>query len=425
MVPRVRLPLAAGRLTAALAALAMLAGCGSAARSSDAQTSTGSPQPTAACAQAVMRTLGSVLGRIYHEGIESERTGSAEHLIEYSAPLKAAIESRNSSATLTAAHSLLGTGHLTDLHVIAGGRTLVNLGGPALAPLKGVIKGAAGEPIATYTTSVWSDSGFASEAAGVAEGLIAVRQSGRSLGHTLALGPAPLSGEGTVTIRGVAYEYYSLAATTYPAGAAARIYLLRPVGSLSGLCGSDTEQTTVKTLIKIAQLIYAGEIGPRSQEQIRRLQHNQPLLLAAAAHDPVATRTAIIGVLNHHVVRVRVLDTGGKLISDVGGPYVLGPVSGPLRLHGRHIGTLILSIQDDEGYLRLARRLAGLKVLMYMGPPGHMLLVKDSLGPSPGTAPAAGPFTYHGEHFQVYTLAVKAFPSGPLTIRVLIPIPYL
>jgi hypothetical protein len=425
MVPRVRLPLAAGRLTAALAGLAMMAGCGSAAKSSDAQTSASSPLPTAGCAQAVMRTLGSVLGRIYHEGVQSERTGSAEHLIEYSAPLKAAIESRSPAAALAAAHSLLGTGHMTDLHVIVGGRTLVNLGGPALAPLKGIIKGASGEPIATYTASVWSDNGFGSEAAGVAEGLIAVRQSGRSLGHTLALGAAHLSGEGTVTVRGLEYRYYSLPATTYPLGAPARIYLLRPLRSLSGLCGSDTEQTTVNTLIKIAQLIYAGEVGPRSQEQIRRLQHNQPLLLAVAAHDPIATRTAIIGVLNHHVVRVRVLDRTGKLISDVGGPYVLGPVSGPLRLHGRRIGTLILSIQDDEGYLRLARRLAGLKVLMYMGPPGRALLVKNSLGPAPGTVPAGGPFTYHGQHFQVYTLAVTAFPSGPLTIRVLIPIPYL
>ncbi len=181
----------------------------------------------------------------------------------------------------------------------------------------------------------------------------------------------------------------------------------------------------MNTLVKIAQLIYAGEVGPRSQDQIRRLQHDQPLLLAAAARDPFATRAAIIGVLNHHVVRVRVLDGSGKVISDVGGPYVLGPVRGPLRLHGKRIGTVLLSIQDDEGYLRLARRLAGLKVLMYMGPAGHRLLVKNSLGPSPGAVPAGGPFTYHGEHFRVYTLNAQAFPDGPLTIRVLIPIPYL
>ncbi len=424
MVRGVRLPLAAGRLTAGLAVTAALAGCGSTATGLDAQTSPTAPQTVAGCPQTVMRTLGSVLARIYHEGVQSERTASAEHLIEYSAPLKAAIEARDPAAAVAAAHSLLGTGHMTNLHVVAGGHTLVQLGGAALAPLKGIIKNATGQQIATYTASVWSDSGFASEAAGVAEGLIAVRRGEHSLGHTLELGSARLPDEGALTVRGVSYQYYSLPATTYPAGSA-RIYLLRPEGSLSALCGSDEEQTTVNTLVKIAQLIYAGEVGPRSQDQIRRLQHDQPLLAAVAAHDPAATRTAIIGVLNHHVVRVRVLDPAGKLISDVGGPYVLGPVRGPMRLHGKRIGTLMLSIQDDEGYLRLARRLAGLKVLMYMGDAKHRQLVKNSLGPSPGTVPAGGSFTYHGENFQVYTLNVSAFPNGPLTIRVLIPIPYL
>jgi hypothetical protein len=423
MVPRVRIPLAASRLSATLAALAMLAGCGSAARSSDAQTSTSSAT-AASCPQTVMKTLGSVLARIYHEGVESERTGSAEHLIEYSAPLKEAIETHNVALARTAAHELLGTGHLTNLHVIIAGKTLIELGGAALAPLKGVIKGASGQPIATYTTSVWSDSGFASEAAGVAEGLISVRAGNRTVGHTLSLGSAPLGEEGTTTVHGVGYQYYALSADAYPSGAV-KIYLLRPSNSFAALCGASAEQTTVNTLIKIAQLIYAGEIGPRSQDQIRRLEHNQPLLLAVAAGDPVATRTAIIGVLNHHVVRVRVLGPSGKLISDVGGPYVLGPVKGTLRYNGRRIGTLLLSIQDDEGYLRLARRLAGLKVLMYMGGPSHPLLVKNSLGPDPGTVPADGSFVYHGEHFRVYTLKVTAFPSGPLTIRVLIPIPYL
>jgi hypothetical protein len=108
---------------------------------------------------------------------------------------------------------------------------------------------------------------------------------------------------------------------------------------------------------------------------------------------------------------------------------VLAPVSAPLRLHGRTIGSFVLSIQDDEGYLRLAHRLAGLDVLMYMNPThtgsaGKQELVKNSLGPNPGSVPASGPYSYHGHRFRVITVNAKAFPSGPLTIRVLIPIPY-
>ncbi len=116
------------------------------------------------------------------------------------------------------------------------------------------------------------------------------------------------------------------------------------------------------------------------------------------------------------------VSVGGRLLSDVGGPYVLAPVRATLRLDGRKIGSLVLSIQDDEGYLRLARRLAGLHVLMYMSPSDQ--LVKNSVGSLPGFVPASGPYTYHGHPFSVFTVNAEAFPSGPLTIRVLVPIPY-
>ena len=138
-----------------------------------------------------------------------------------------------------------------------------------------------------------------------------------------------------------------------------------------------------------------------------------------AARDPEATRLAINNLLTEHIVRLRV-SVGGRLLRDVGGPYVLAPVSGVLRHGDREIGTFVLSIQDDEGYLRLARRLGGMYVLMYMG---HTL-VKNSLGPAPGPVPEAGPFSYRGRRFQVFTLHASAFPSGPLTIKVLVPIPY-
>ncbi len=138
----------------------------------------------------------------------------------------------------------------------------------------------------------------------------------------------------------------------------------------------------------------------------------------------MATRTAIGVLLHQHVVRLRVSDAHGRLLADVGGPYVLAPGRGELRLRGRTIGSVVLSIQDDEGYLRLAKRLAGLRVLMYMDVAHHSTLVKNSLGPEPGTVPASGSYTYRGASFRVFTVDAAAFPSGPLTIRVLVPIPY-
>jgi hypothetical protein len=61
-------------------------------------------------------------------------------------------------------------------------------------------------------------------------------------------------------------------------------------------------------------------------------------------------------------------------------------------------------------------------VLMYMSPGNQ--LVKNSLGPLPGYVPASGSYTYRGNSFRVFTVHADEFPSGPLTIRVLVPLPY-
>jgi hypothetical protein len=206
------------------------------------------------------------------------------------------------------------------------------------------------------------------------------------------------------------------------------VYLLVPASTALALCGRTSQDTVVNTLRSVAELIYTGESGRSAHKQVLRVQHNKALLEAVANREPAATEAAIKALLNEHIVRLRV-SAGGQLLSDVGGPYVLAPVTAPLRLHGRTIGSFVLSIQDDEGYLRLTRRLAGLAVLMYMNVvPGPPQLVKDSLGPAPGPAlaavPASGPFRYEGRSYRVFTVHAKAFPSGPLTIRVLVPIPY-
>jgi len=76
----------AARALAIMAMLAILAGCGSSAPASAslaAEVSEGGSE----CPKTVLQTIGSVLMRVYHEGVESERTAAAKHLIETSKPL--------------------------------------------------------------------------------------------------------------------------------------------------------------------------------------------------------------------------------------------------------------------------------------------------------------------------------------------------
>jgi protein-disulfide isomerase-like protein with CxxC motif len=407
----------AARATIPLAALALLGGCGSSQSNSSA-----SAAAAKSCPETVVEALSHVVRRVYREGIASERTSVARRTIAASTALRQAVEAANPVAVRAAAEALVAGGHMTNLLVMRGTQTLADVGGPAVAPLAGTLIGAHKAPIATYRTSVWSDAGLLAESGGIAEGRVSLRVGGRSVGGSLALPPGKLAPTGRVVLAHVPYEYASFGGKAFPSGQL-RVYVLRPLSSITPLCGATSEDTTVNTMRRIARLIYDAEGGRRTLPQVQRVQADQPLLAAVARHEPAATKTAVERLLNQHIVRLRV-SAVGHVLADVGGPYVLAPVTAPLVLGGRTIGSFVLSIQDDEGYLRLTRRLVGLRVLMYMDIAGHPTLVKNSLGPQPGTVPASGSYSYRGSDFHVFTLHASAFPAGPLTIRVLVPIPY-
>jgi hypothetical protein len=426
MVQRMKKIARLQRVAVVCAVMLALAGCGSGAAKGDSDARADAVDTIAAtqttpstCAPTVLSVLGDVALRVYREGVSSERTATALHLVTASRPLREAVERNDPQATRAAERALLATGHLTNLKVVSRGRTLAEVGAPnALAPLSGTIVGGGGATIASFVASVWAKDGLISEIDGIASSQTALRANGHNVGGAFALPAGTMPTQGTLAVGGVDYQYTSFPATAYPTGSL-RVYVLRPIASTAPLCGQTPQDTTVNTLIAVAKLIYTGEIGQRARVQVRRVQHDRALLSAVANRDPAAARTAIEALLNQHIVRLRV-NASGRLLSDVGGPFVLAPLEAPLRLGGRTIGSLVLSIQDDEGYLRLARRLAGLDVLMYMGP----RLVKNSLGPAPGTPPADGSYSYRGHAFRVFTLHVRAFPAGPLRIQVLVPIPY-
>jgi len=426
MSSRLRCPSTLARGAAAVALLAAVAGCGASsakhvATSAEAPSEQQSAAVPAGCTAVVMKTLGRVVERIYHEGVKSQRTASARSIVDHTPALTAAVEAGDATATRAAARTLLATGHLTNLRVIAGGRTLVDLGGPAITPLRGTIANARGEAIASYLASVWSDEGFMAEVGGAIEGFSALRQGARSAPGSFALPTGPLADSGTLTSGGVSYGYTSITGEAFPAGRL-RIYLLRAASTTTGLCRHSSEATITAVLHHIANLIYDDERGPPARRQVARVERNAALLAAVSARQPAATEEAIKALLNHHIVRLRVYSRGGELLGDVGGPYVLAPVHGTLREDGRTIGTFVLSVQDDEGYEKLTKRLEGLAVLVNM----NGQIVKNSLGPVAwAEVPANGNYSYRGKRYHVFTVHAEAFPSGPLTIRVLVPEPYL
>ena len=75
------------------------------------------------------------------------------------------------------------------------------------------------------------------------------------------------------------------------------------------------------------------------------------------------------------------------------------------------------AIQDDAGYLKLARLFTGAQVLMRTGSRQVMGTLE------PGTCAGARPtaiVSYGGHSYRAHSFMATAFPSGPLRISLLL-----
>ena len=173
----------------------------------------------------------------------------------------------------------------------------------------------------------------------------------------------------------------------------------------------------------VATRIYAGEVtGSETRADRRQVEGYAPLLSAVANGEAAAVKAAVTSLVysGTHIVRLRVM-TGTKLLADVGGPYILAPVSGTLRLGGRTIGHYVLSVQDDLGYVKLETRDIGAPLVLLSG--SRQIPVEGQANPSPASIPQHGPVTYRHMSYQAFSFNASAYPSGPLRISLLMPLP--
>jgi hypothetical protein len=197
-------------------------------------------------------------------------------------------------------------------------------------------------------------------------------------------------------------------------------------------CGPGAPEALAQTVGSVAKQIYEGEVSSSETVKDRhQVESYAPLLRAVASGEKAAVRAAVTSlVYSHtHIVRLRV-SRGSKLLADVGGPYVLAPLSGTLRLHGRTVGRYILSVQDDLGYVKIETHYIGAPLVLRTGlgapakgVPANDVPVAGLLAPGPAKIPELGPVTYRHVIYQAYSFNASAFPSGSLRISVLVPLP--
>jgi len=186
-------------------------------------------------------------------------------------------------------------------------------------------------------------------------------------------------------------------------------------------CGSATDAVVRATTLVVARRLRDEEHTGPTVRRARTSISSDAVLAAAVARGNAraARREALVLLFNHeHVVRLRVL-RAGRVIADVGGRLVLTPVYATLRRHGRVVGTVEFSVQDDMGYRLLTQRLVGVRSVMRFD--GATVMADIDVGSQP--LPQAGTLTLGGVRYLVATIVTGHFPTGTLDITLLIPVP--
>jgi hypothetical protein len=213
-----------------------------------------------------------------------------------------------------------------------------------------------------------------------------------------------------------------LALTLAACGASARPIAVR-AASAPPACGTAAPASAAQAAGLVADHIYRLELDSAEVRADRRqVEGYAPLLSALAGGNRVALLEAVHSlVYSHtHLVRLRIT-RAGNVLADVGGPYIIAPVTGTLRTHGRTLAHYVLSVQDDLGYVKLEQRFIGHQLILRVG--SQRVPVEGTLPSAASGLPFSGPVSYRGAGYEIYTLGARAFPSGTLRISLLVPRP--
>jgi hypothetical protein len=179
-------------------------------------------------------------------------------------------------------------------------------------------------------------------------------------------------------------------------------------------CGVSTWATVASVDAAVARRIYRNELaGSEVSEDLAHVGAASDLAAAAASGNPAPALRAVHRLVFHpdwHIVRLRVLDLRGRLLADVGGPFVIAPVRGVIRSRGRTVGHFLMSVQDDVGEAKLVQRFIGNAAGLYVA--GRLVAAWGASFPA--AEPSAASLVLRGRRYLVARQTFAAFPSGAL-----------
>ncbi len=180
-------------------------------------------------------------------------------------------------------------------------------------------------------------------------------------------------------------------------------------------CGSASVAAISAVDVAATRHIYAGELhGGETRADVGHVTGSAALLNAMVGSNPAAVQAAVHGLVyapHWHIVRLRVL-RAGRVLADVGGPYIIAPVTGTLRWHGRTVGSYVMSVQDDTGFVKLVSRFIGAPIEIYR----NGVFLMGTLKPTPRFVSTGAKVTVAGSTYRANVMRAGAFPSGSLQI---------
>jgi hypothetical protein len=179
-------------------------------------------------------------------------------------------------------------------------------------------------------------------------------------------------------------------------------------------------------IVNAAKASYHNETkGAKLFQQLGRIARDGILLDALSRGDLAGAQAEADAQLrspvNHlaHVTRISVIRGSRVLVNatvNSDGVFVVAPGTRILRSHGRLLGTLLVSIQDVTGFVKLVHDLTGAEVLV-LGASGH---VRTSLGAAARVRlPVSGQVTIAGRRYFVRSFREIGWGNEPLTVWIL------
>jgi hypothetical protein len=179
---------------------------------------------------------------------------------------------------------------------------------------------------------------------------------------------------------------------------------------------------------RVAQRAYKRETrGSKLHRETERIARDPILLRALAQGDmrraQAEARAQLLSGANHfkHVTRISVLRgrhavVNATLNSD--GVFVVAPSVRALALHGRSVGTLLVSIQDVTGFVKLVHRRTRADVVA-RGASGQVRTSLPAAAHAP--LPDSGNATIAGRGYTVRAFRELGWGGEPLTVWILAP----